>query len=382
MDLSFEATEWSEKDFNCFNLTERKAVVLRRLQNDQAPGISPAWEKLQPGLYVYDDVTGRLKMAFTARMATTLSDDLAMSTTYIPSTGSTFAVFYGCTEIQMEDIELRIEKAAEQLQHPLLTSGIFAELERKRLVEAVEKILDNFFLQSDDLETTQWDPDTGMDAQQTHNYLSLCLKSRHLIGHIGTVKRQLSKLVAEIDEVTEQFKSLSPVDQREGDSERQQTVAHVGRKMKKRIEDIIREYDDKIDECNMVICNTSLAMQTVWNHIARQDSAVNTEISKGNIVIARDTRHESAQMRTIAILTMIYLPLSSVAAIFSMDMFNWEAKDGESIVSRHIWLFAALAVGLTFLTLLAWVLGTQRQRQLAKKSDKYFESLQRQTTFV
>lgn len=65
-----------------------------------------------------------------------------------------------------------------------------------------------------------------------------------------------------------------------------------------------------------------------------------------------------------------------------MDMFNWEAEDGESVVSRHIWLFAALAVGLTFLTLLAWVLGTQRQRQLAKKSDKYFESLQRQTTFV
>ncbi|KAF6824563.1 hypothetical protein CPLU01_10761 [Colletotrichum plurivorum] len=330
----------------------------------------------------HDIETGRLKMAFTARMATSLADDLAMSTTHIPSTGSTFAIFYGCMEKQMKDIKQRIESAGEQVQHPLLTSDIFAELERNRLVEAVENILDNFFLQSDDLETTQWDPDTGMDAQKTHNYLSLCLKSRQLIGHIGTVKRQLSKLVAEIDEVTEQSKSLSPLDQREGDSERQQTVAHVGRKMKKRLEDIIREYDDKLDECNMVISNTSLAMQTVWNHIARQDSAVNPEISKGNIVIARDTRHESAQMRTIAILTMIYLPLLSVAAIFSMDMFNWEAEDGESIVSRHIWLFAALAVGLTFLTLLAWILGTQRQRQLAKKSDKYFESLQRQTTFV
>lgn len=65
-----------------------------------------------------------------------------------------------------------------------------------------------------------------------------------------------------------------------------------------------------------------------------------------------------------------------------MDMFNWEAKDGESVVSRHIWLFAALAVGLTFLTLLAWVLGTQRQRQLAKKSDKYFDAPQRQNSIV
>lgn len=173
----------------------------------------------------------------------------------------------------MEDIEQRLEKAGEQLQHPLLTSGIFAELERKRLVEAVENILDNFVLQSDHLETTQWDPDTGMDAQETHNYLSLCLKSRHLVGHIGAVKRQLSKLIAEIDEVVEDFKSLGPADRREGDLERQQTVAGVGRKMKKRLEDIIREYDDKIDECNMVICNTSLAMQTVSDLAVQQFEA-------------------------------------------------------------------------------------------------------------
>ena len=33
--------------------------------------------------------------------------------------------------------------------------------------------------------------------------------------------------------------------------------------MKQRIQDIMIDYDDKMDECNMLVENTSLAMQTV-----------------------------------------------------------------------------------------------------------------------
>ncbi|KAJ0307945.1 hypothetical protein COL516b_003920 [Colletotrichum fioriniae] len=104
-------------------------------------------------------------------------------------------------------------------------------------------------------------------------------------------------------------------------------------------------------------------------------------MSKANAAIAVQTKVESAQMRTIALLTMIYLPLSSVAAIFSMDMFNWEAVEGQSIVSKHIWLFAVLTVGLTLLTIAAWFLGTRREKAMADKSDNYFNSPQRHDTF-
>lgn len=50
-----------------------------------------------------------------------------------------------------------------------------------------------------------------------------------------------------------------------------------------------------------------------WNQIARQDSVTNTRISHVNTMIALETKRESAQMRSIALLTMIYLPLSCVA---------------------------------------------------------------------
>ncbi|CCF46980.1 hypothetical protein CH063_15544 [Colletotrichum higginsianum] len=161
---------------------------------------------------------------------------------------------------------------------------------------------------------------------------------------------------------------------------REPGLLDTGNKMRTRVEDILIEYDDKIDDCNMMICNMSLAMQTVWNHIARQDSKTNTKISQANAAIAVQTKVESAQMRTIALLTMIYLPLSSVASIFSMDMFNWEAIEGQVIVSKHIWLFFVLAIGLTMITVAAWFFGTRREKAMAAKSDEYFNSPQRKNT--
>ena len=40
---------------------------------------------------------------------------------------------------------------------------------------------------------------------------------------------------------------------------------------------------------------------------------INTRIAKANNAIALETKRESAQMRSIAVLTMVYLPMSCVA---------------------------------------------------------------------
>lgn len=203
-------------------------------------------------------------------MATTLRDDLALSSTYIPSTGSTFAVVYGCTEKQMDDIEKRIRRSNEQRNHPLLMSGIFVELERKRLLAAVDQLVDDFTLKSDQLESKPWniDPKADEDGQKTQkDYLNVCLRSRNLIDHIHASKRQLSKFLDEMDEVADELRSLGPEANRAESPAMQTKLEKIGRDMRKRVQDIIREYDDKIDECNKVVCNTSLAMQTVcWFH--------------------------------------------------------------------------------------------------------------------
>ncbi|GKT86046.1 hypothetical protein Ct61P_03896 [Colletotrichum tofieldiae] len=273
-------------------------------------------------------------MCFTARMSSSLPGDLALSTTYIPRTDSTFAIVYGCSNEQMKDMEKRVLRADEQLEHPLLIPGIFAELERTRLVETVEALVDNFALRSEPSNSVpnadSWSFDSESKGKMAQQHLNLCLESRDLINQISAVKRQLLKLLKEMDIVEQEMGSLSPESQTRRDHMRGTRLSETGARMRNRIRDILIEYDDKIDDCNMMICNTSLVMQT---------------------------------------------------AIFSMDMFNWEAIEGESIVSKHIWLFAVLAAGLTLLTIAAWFLGTRREKAMAAQSDEYFDSPHRTQTF-
>lgn len=79
-------------------------------------------------------------------------------------------------------------------------------------------------------------------------------------------------------------------------------------------------------------------------------------------------------MKTIAIVTMIFLPRAYVAASkniessrtelrinalvktrFSMTMFNWQAQNGQ-VLSSHFWIYWAVTVPVTLLVLLVWVL--------------------------
>ncbi|KAI1773637.1 hypothetical protein F4818DRAFT_421211 [Hypoxylon cercidicola] len=306
------------------------------------------------------------KICFTARMSACLPSDLALSITYVPSTESTFAIVYGCTEQQRKEIEKRVRAAGDRTKYPLLLLGVLAELERERLVAKADQLLDGFTLRSEHLENRLWNPSKDMNNEKTQEYLALCLQSRSLVDHIKAVRRQIVKLLVEIDEFGHHVAShKSEVHPSEKGKSRR--FRKAGSLMKKRLQDIINDYDGKMDECDMIMGNTTLAMQTVWNEIARHDSDLSTRIARENTEIALETKREGTQMRAIALLGMIYLPFSSVAAIFSMDMFNWSPQDGESVVSKYFWLFAVLAVGLTLITLSAWYYITFRHNRSPKK---------------
>ncbi|OAP58292.1 hypothetical protein AYL99_07382 [Fonsecaea erecta] len=78
--------------------------------------------------------------------------------------------------------------------------------------------------------------------------------------------------------------------------------------------------------------------------------------SKLSIMIAEDTRRDSSSMKTMAVLTLLFLPATALASIFGMSMFDWEARDGKDIVSRHFWVYVVVAVPLTLGVLAAWIL--------------------------
>ncbi|KAI0166855.1 hypothetical protein GGR52DRAFT_555910 [Hypoxylon sp. FL1284] len=89
------------------------------------------------------------------------------------------------------------------------------------------------------------------------------------------------------------------------------------------------------------------AMNLVFNLVTQQDAETSTRI-------ARDTKDDSASMKIIAVLTMIFLPATAVSGFFSMAFFSVDDQ-GVFISSVMAWLFAATTVPLTILIFMSWL---------------------------
>jgi len=59
-------------------------------------------------------------------------------------------------------------------------------------------------------------------------------------------------------------------------------------------------------------------------------------------------------MKTIAVMTVLFLPATFVATLFSMTIFDFNNESGRPKVSKYIWIYVIIAVVLTALVFAGW----------------------------
>jgi hypothetical protein len=96
------------------------------------------------------------------------------------------------------------------------------------------------------------------------------------------------------------------------------------------------------------------ARATISGLIQQRNEALNLELTQASHAIAEATLNDSRSMKTIAILTMVLLPGTAVASLFSMNMFDWSASDGGNIASKWLWIYFAVTIPLTGIILVLW----------------------------
>ncbi|KIW48924.1 uncharacterized protein PV06_01480 [Exophiala oligosperma] len=78
-----------------------------------------------------------------------------------------------------------------------------------------------------------------------------------------------------------------------------------------------------------------------------------------NLVAQKDSsriKTESSSMHTIALTTLIFLPISTVATIFGSAFFNFGGNErGDMSLSKHFWVFWVISVPLTVAVLTIWI---------------------------
>ncbi|KAJ5128616.1 hypothetical protein N7526_006782 [Penicillium atrosanguineum] len=87
-------------------------------------------------------------------------------------------------------------------------------------------------------------------------------------------------------------------------------------------------------------------IQLAFNVVAQHDAGTTVEIS-------RAARSDSATMKTLAFVTLTFLPPTFICALFSMSFFHYDSGSGWA-VSSQIWIYWVIAVPTTIATALVW----------------------------
>ncbi|KAK3334363.1 hypothetical protein B0H65DRAFT_437459 [Neurospora tetraspora] len=88
-------------------------------------------------------------------------------------------------------------------------------------------------------------------------------------------------------------------------------------------------------------------------HLSHRDSETNIETAVASRDLAAAATEDSSAMKSIAILTMFFLPGTFFAALFSMPALGWDQP-------RHFVLYWAFTIPATILTFAIWAALTQR----------------------
>jgi flagellar biosynthesis/type III secretory pathway M-ring protein FliF/YscJ len=103
----------------------------------------------------------------------------------------------------------------------------------------------------------------------------------------------------------------------------------------------------------------------LFNLIAQRDSNANIELAKDSRTIALASRQDSAAMKTIAIMTMAFLPATFFATLFATPLLQWNTPH---VIQKSFWVFWAFTVPVTILIFIIWIAITRRH-ELRKRVE-------------
>ncbi|KAK0619098.1 hypothetical protein B0T14DRAFT_518561 [Immersiella caudata] len=362
------------------------------------------------------------------RTTNALGVDLAMSCTFFPHCNLTFAIVFGSTPTVDTEITKRITLASEDAAHPLLVAGIILELQRTRHAGIVENSIDKLeaqVLALDSFSTDMYDDQSETarkNIAKRNEWLDMAYLRNQLVGWNIQILRFIAaaeslnqtvfstEILAATEvspnrggvedssamkntqynldwdavessdsrnyiEAEEAYNQSQGVTGRDRDTQALRERLHqTGSKFAARCREISDEYDNKIRDCKMRL--EGMAMANQWAN------------SETDTTIALEMKRDSRHMRSIALVTMIFLPSTFFATVFSMTFFNWlpdssrsadptetskPAHNPESVVSSKVWICVVFTLLSAAATLLLWyyciVYRDARARKLRAKND-------------
>jgi hypothetical protein len=118
-------------------------------------------------------------------------------------------------------------------------------------------------------------------------------------------------------------------------------------------------------------------MSAIYNLIAQKDSNVGLRLANHSRTLAIESKRDSSSMKTIAAVTMAFLPGTFVSSFFAMPMFDRNKPPGDNVNTRTFWIYWTVTIPLTFSVFLVWWAWFRFKTARETKEDKLLAEIEK-----
>ncbi|KAH7350699.1 hypothetical protein BKA65DRAFT_243414 [Rhexocercosporidium sp. MPI-PUGE-AT-0058] len=94
-----------------------------------------------------------------------------------------------------------------------------------------------------------------------------------------------------------------------------------------------------------------------------QNQEISAESNTHLITLTKDTVDDSATVRAITVVTLLYLPATFVSGLLGSNLFNFKDSTSDFQISKQFWIYLAVTLPLMLLTIGYWKFKTHQQKR-------------------
>ncbi|KAI0101578.1 hypothetical protein GGR51DRAFT_332942, partial [Nemania sp. FL0031] len=262
---------------------------------------------------------------------------IAIIYTYLPGVKSSCGIFFGCEKDDVETVYSMLKRSRLAYADPLLLPAAFAELQTSRVEELGDILID--------------------EALTVNGYIGIhrsrqkYFQPPHLTERVSDMITDVKIFEEDVAGARRQLQGLINCTPRSGGSSRNKNYM-----LRKRLEQMSCQYDDISGACRVSSEMASLSAET-------HATTISKHIAIGSMVLA--------------FIAILYLPISTIASIFSMPIFDFKAdwkdiygrptpkvpdptREHPFVVSYYLTYYLAISLTLLLLTLEGWHIFTRK----------------------
>ncbi|KAK0701528.1 hypothetical protein B0T21DRAFT_378831 [Apiosordaria backusii] len=339
----------------------KKVIQLFHMHNSIKDAMSA--DKSYSSFLAYQ-ANGTTVEMFTATMTSRDWDwNCSISATYFPEAQLTVGVIFNCHLDQKDMILNMLNRSPEVKDHPLLMLGLYCELQRDRADRLAKRVAAHTIEVLEDMEylsdvTKVGDKSPDNKRAKTHIQLRLVISEcKKAVEEIRAAKLQTKRITDDICEKSEASK--------------QPYFRKATARYKCRFDQIQIELDGRMAQCRIAAEDLTYA----GDRALAEQAQVSAEQAREEAAAAA---RQAKTGKVIAFLAMLYLPMTSIATIFAMPVFEFQnywwdmgfhrpppdtpksgsdgknAEAGGEVASGYFTLYLIISILLTVVTLVSY----------------------------